>query len=273
MKLNISKKRTIYFKGKNTVKNGSLCLNNKNSNLKLLNFEYIRLKASRKIFKKFENHETVIVLLKGKCLISTKSKKYILGHRKDVFSAKSHSLFIPPEIPFFLDSLDLATEISIITTPVKYNKNKIVKEIADGKIRVQKVGKGIYERKVHTLIGPDFREKRSHLLVGETFNKGGKWSSFPPHKHMRNNLPNETRYEEIYFFKVNPSDKFGFIRIYNQREDNVYCIKDNDCAIVTDGYHPVCAVPGSTVYYLWAMVGKSAKVINNYDNSFHNISM
>jgi len=271
MSISHTKKHTIYFEGKNTSKKGSLCVNNKNSNLKLLHFEYVTLKPKEPVSRNFHHRETVLVLLKGKCLITVKGSKYVLGPRKDVFSGKSHTLYIPPNCAFFVYPIHSFSEIAIITAPAHYDGFSEIKRIPPRNVKMKRVGKNVYQRTVHTIINIK-KVHDSHLMVGETFNEGGRWSSFPPHRHMKSNVPYETRYEEIYFFKVNPYNKFGFIRIYNEKKESVYCIKNNDCAVVTDGYHPVCAVPGSTVYYLWAMVGKYSKVINHYDNAFRDIS-
>ena len=55
------------------------------------------------------------------------------------------------------------------------------------------------------------------LIVGETINPPGNWSSFPPHKHDTDNPP-EGVYEEVYFFLVRPRGGFGLSRVYERRE-------------------------------------------------------
>jgi len=57
-------------------------------------------------------------------------------------------------------------------------------------------GKEGFRRMVYNLIDEQFPAER--LLVGETFNQPGNWSSFPPHKHDRV-ARGERRLQEVYF--------------------------------------------------------------------------
>ena len=54
---------------------------------------------------------------------------------------------------------------------------------------------------------PSIRPGR--LLLGETINPPGNWSSYPPHKHDTHEPPREVRLEEVYLFKVDPPGGFG----------------------------------------------------------------
>ena len=104
----------------------------------------------------------------------------------------------------------------------------------------------------------DDRCDAEYLLVGETLNPPGNWSSSPPHKHEYNNLPEESDHEEIYFFKVDPEQGFGIQRLYtDDRElDEACVVENNDAVIISKGYHPVVAAPGYSLYYLWVLAGK-----------------
>ena len=95
-----------------------------------------------------------------------------------------------------------------------------------------------------------------YLIMGETINPKGNWSSYPPHKHDTDNLPYESKLEEIYFFKVNPEKGFGFQRIYSENFDKVFVIKNNTIITIPFGYHPVVAIPSCEIYYMWVLAGK-----------------
>ena len=45
------------------------------------------------------------------------------------------------------------------------------------------------------------------LMVGETFNPPGNWSSYPPHKH--DGKDGEPTLEEVYYFTIDPPQGFG----------------------------------------------------------------
>jgi len=81
--------------------------------------------------------------------------------------------------------------------------------------------------------------------------------------------------DEIYFFKVKPQEGFGIQVMYNDDMSlrQAYIIKDGDVAAIPEGYHPVAAVPGFQVYYLWVMAGSyGRKLIPNDDPNLKWIS-
>ena len=85
----------------------------------------------------------------------------------------------------------------------------------------------------------------------------GNASSYPPHKHDRDAFPEETRLEEVYYHRLNPSQGFGFQRIYTDDRslDVSMTIEDGDVTLVPRGYHPCAALHGYDLYYLNVMAG------------------
>jgi 5-deoxy-glucuronate isomerase len=100
---------------------------------------------------------------------------------------------------------------------------------------------------------PDLPAAR--LIVGETYTPSGNWSTYPPHRHEKDDLPREAYHEELYFFKVSPADGFGLTRYYNDEIDTGYVVRDNTILMAPKGYHTVVSAPGYTTYYLWALAG------------------
>ncbi|HEU5394485.1 MAG TPA: 5-deoxy-glucuronate isomerase, partial [Candidatus Methylomirabilis sp.] len=96
------------------------------------------------------------------------------------------------------------------------------------------------------------------LLVGETFNRAGEWSSYPPHKHDRAAYPEESKMEEVYLFKVDPPQGFGLQRFYSPERgvDTAVILRNNSVTRIPWGYHPVAAAPGYRLYYLWMLAGE-----------------
>ena len=81
------------------------------------------------------------------------------------------------------------------------------------------------------------------LMVGETFNPPGHWSSFPPHKH--DGRDGEPTLEEVYYFRVNPPQGFGHQMLYTADGESVtHTVRDGDVVLLPYGYHPVSSPPG-----------------------------
>jgi 5-deoxy-glucuronate isomerase len=130
------------------------------------------------------------------------------------------------------------------------------------------VGEGTYERHVRTIIGEDFPAER--ILIGETINGAGKWSSYPPHRHEKDSPPDEARLEEVYYYKLENPKAFGIQRIYTDdgRIDETHTVREGDLCVLPRGYHPVSATPNSRLYYFWALAGKTRRMLVREDPNF-----
>jgi len=116
------------------------------------------------------------------------------------------------------------------------------------------------------LIDEKFPAER--LLVGETFNQAGNWSSFPPHKHDCQTR-GETRLQEVCLFKVQPETGFGLMRRYDGAGlDESFAVRNNDVVWIPSGYHPISAPPGHRLYYLWALAGDGRNLKCSVDPQF-----
>ena len=123
-------------------------------------------------------------------------------------------------------------------------------------------GKANWQRTVYTALGEAFPAER--LLAGETLNPPGNWSSYPPHKHDRRSPPSEVPMEEVYFFRIDPPQGFGFIWTYTAEDDqngfsNVFVVQDGDTVLLPKGYHPVVAAPGYKLHYTWVLAGEARR--------------
>ena len=149
---------------------------------------------------------------------------------------------------------------------------KIKKEpclVTPDKVKERIVGKDNWQRTVYDVLCPE-QVDCAHLLMGETINPSGNWSSYPPHKHDCDNLPTEAKLEEIYFFQVNPEQGFGFQRIYTHGDsvDETFTVTHNTLVVIPQGYHPVVAAPGYQLYYLWVLAGEK-RVLQPCDDPNH----
>ncbi len=206
-----------------------------------------------------EGCEIAIVLLGGLANITVGEAQFLsIGGRAHVFAGRATTVHVPPGHKFKIEAVG-AVEAVLAKAPSDLAGEPRL--IGPEKVKVSTRGKDACERQIHDIIDVNFPSRR--LLVGETFNAPGKWSSYPPHKHDRNAPPEETRMEEVYFFKVNPSQGFGFQRVYSpeRKLDETFVIRDNSVVKLPYGYHPVAAAPGYGLYYLWILAGEPRNYI------------
>jgi len=217
-------------------------------------FEVYVLKKGQTLKKETGDQEVCIVLLTGKAHVYTKNGKWEnIGQRMDVFEKiPPYSVYIPSGDFYEVEAVsDL--ELAICSAPGKgtYPARLIAPENVGVEIR----GAGNIERKIHNIL-PEQKPADS-LLVVEVFTPEGNWSSYPPHKHDQENLPEESYLEETYYHKINPGHGFAVQRVYTDDRslDETLIVKDGDAVLVPKGYHPVSAPPGYEVYYLNVMAG------------------
>ena len=176
------------------------------------------------------------------------------GGRQDVFDGKAAAFYLPPSVDC---TITARTRLSVALAGATTDINAQPAFIEPQDVTVRKVGKANFRRDVHDVF--DDRRHAGRLIVGETFNPPGNWSSYPPHRHENDNPPEETKQEEVYFFKFRPRQGFGWQRVYTDdgRIDESYCVQDGDAVVIPRGYHPVAAAPGYELYYLWILAGET----------------
>lgn len=209
------------------------------------------------------DYEIGLVILTGKCNVKVDETIFnSLGARRNVFDGNAYAVYIPNDKSVRIEALE-DVEVAICKTKVKTEED--VKLVKPEDVIVRDVGVYNWRRDVKDII--DKRIKAKRLLIGETINPPGNWSSYPPHKHDTNNYPEEVKLEEVYFYKLNPENGFGLQRVYTAEGDveNVYLIENNSLLMIKRGYHPVVAAPGYQLYYLWILAGEMRESIMNDD--------
>lgn len=121
-------------------------------------------------------------------------------------------------------------------------------------------GRDNFKRTVRDILPAD--RPAARLLAGETLNPPGNWSSSPPHKHDHHAPPDEVELEEIYVFRVDPSQGFGLQLSYTNDPpaETAMTVRDLDVVAIPHGYHPVVAAPGYSLYYLWCLAGRGREL-------------
>ena len=234
--------------------------------LDYIELDLLFLKKGEKFTGRTQGKEEVLVILAGQGKIDLGSGvSQTVGERKDVFGGKAWAIYVPFNHSYTLQAID-NLEVAIARAPSDLKADPVI--VSPGEVKERIVGKGNYERRVYDIV--DLNIKAKHLVVGETVNPPGNWSSFPPHKHDIDNLPEEADLEEVYLFRVKPSPGFGLIRLYNDdlSLDKAYSLRDNDVMAIREGYHPVAAPPGYSLYYLWILAGEK-RVLKPRDDPKH----
>jgi 5-deoxy-glucuronate isomerase len=162
--------------------------------------------------------------------------------RDDVFSASGWSALIGPDTHFELDG-DLDATVVWRATDRTGQAAQPSRLIDPATVPDEARGTGATARRVRTYVA------HGELVVGETLNPPGGWSSWPPHQHT---------HEEIYLYRFAPEHGFGVhVALGNDdgATDAPRVVRDGDIVRITANEHPVVAAPGCTMYYLWALAG------------------
>ena len=220
--------------------------------------------AAGQSFESPGNLETAVVVLSGVVDVEAGGKPLgSAGGRASVFEGPGHTVYAPAGTTLRLEARGPA-QLAIATAPTGEGAPSGARIIGPGDQRLAEVGKGNWSRTVRTILGPEHAAGR--LLLGETINPPGNWSSYPPHKHDRQAPPEEVRLLEVYFFKIDPAGGFGVqIRYDDAGTEEVFVVRDGDVALIPAGYHPVVAAPGYSLYYLWVMAGDGRQMIPHFD--------
>lgn len=223
-----------------------------------LGFERIVLSPSQEYISNSSDCEIFLVILSGKCDVLVKNKEFKnIGARRNVFQGKPFSVYIPCKSSFTIKANQQDT-VEIALAKAKVDEDSLIEPylIKPEEVVSGKWGISNYSRTYHQ-IAVDQTHPAVKLMIGETFTPSGNWSTYPPHRHENDNLPQESYLEEIYFYKTDHPKGFGLARHYTDSRDinACYVIEDDTLHLMPKGYHTVVAAPGFTVYYLWFLAG------------------
>jgi 5-deoxy-glucuronate isomerase len=213
--------------------------------------------------------EWTVVILSGSIRARTGQRDLTdgpLGSRRSVFDGRASALYLPPGCKGRIES---AVPARLAVCQARSDTGAAPTVITPDRVAVRTVGVHNWRRQVHDIV--DQRVAAGRLLVGETFNETGGWSSYPPHRHDEHRPPEEVNLEEVYYFQVEPPQGFGLQRVYtdDRRLDECYAVEHGDTVILPRGYHPVAAAPGYRLYYLWLMAGQGREMAPADDPAHH----
>jgi 5-deoxy-glucuronate isomerase len=217
--------------------------------------------------------ETAAVVMSGVVDASTTDGLSLgrAGGRQSVFEAPGDTVYAPSGTGLRIEAAgDGPAQLAVASAAAQPSADAPpARIIGPGDQRIAEVGEGNWSRTVRTILGPEHTAQR--LLLGETINPPGNWSSYPPHRHDRANPPEEVDLEEVYLFRVDPPEGFGIQIRYEldgEREEEAFLVRNDDIAVIRRGFHPVAAPSGYTLYYLWVMAGEG-RVMKPYLDPAH----
>ena len=92
------------------------------------------------------------------------------------------------------------------------------------------------------LVVPPGSGVSQRLIIGETVNPPGNWSGIAPHKHDQTN-DCENSLEEVYWFKVKPTDSFGVQLGYKGGMEESLFVHNDDVISDAEWISPNCCSP------------------------------
>ena len=211
-------------------------------------FEVLSLDAGRSARRGTEERELCVVVVEGGCVVRSKYGEWEIGGRADPWSGPPGAAYLPSRT-----DVELAGEGEVALCWAPANGGAEPRVLEPGAVEVR--GRDSFERRIHNILMAD--QPADSLLVTEVLTPGGHWSSYPPHKHDRDAMPDESFLEETYYHRVVPAHGFGLQRVYTAEGDldEIVAVRDRDTVLVPRGYHTVSAPPGYDLYYLNVMAG------------------
>jgi 5-deoxy-glucuronate isomerase len=187
-----------------------------------------------------KDHEIGLICLNGNATVRTGDDKFDLDRYDAVYLPRDSEIEV--DAP---DGCDLAEVSAPVAKryPLKFVSYKEVRQ--NPKLHLV-AGKPPAERDLNVLIGANVEAGR--IMAGVTFSTPGNWTSWPPHEHSK-------LLEEAYLFIDMPAPSFGVQFVYTdpQKPELVQVVREGDCVLMPQGYHPNVAAPGGQINFLWMM--------------------
>ncbi len=237
-----------------------------------LSFETTDLADGASIELGDPRREEVAVIVGGGALVADVDGRHIeLAGRSSPFEGLPWGLYVPGgeivRVTARAHAAGGAVGIALADAPYS-GRHEVAREpivITPDDVRVEIRGAGNATRQINHIISPDFPADR--LEVVEVLTPSGNWSSWPPHKHDVDDMPNEAVLEEIYYYRLRTDAAWGIQRVYrpDRSRDGIWEVRNGDVVLVTDGYHPFIAPQNDHAYYLNALAGDRRTMACSFD--------
>lgn len=206
--------------------------------------------------------EVALVTLEGGAIVTTRDgTRFDLPGRTSVWEGLPWALYLPAGVSASAVAVSGAATVAVASAPSSKADEPILIRPTD--VRVEVRGAGNATRQINHIITPAFPADR--LEVVEVYTPSGNWSSWPPHKHDTDDMPNEAILEEIYHYRFRRQEAWGVQRLYGGSADGLWAVRGGETVIVRDGYHPFVATHGDDAYYLNALAGDVRTMACSFD--------
>jgi 5-deoxy-glucuronate isomerase len=217
-------------------------------------FDVHRLRPGERVAEETGDREVCLVLISGRAHVRAGDLDAgTIGERMSPFEGKPWSVYVPAGSDW---AVTASTDVTLAVCSAPGARGaRPPRLIGPDDVGTETRGKGSNVRHVANIL-PEW-DPADGLLVVEVITPGGNTSSYPPHKHDRDDLPNESLLEETYYHRINPPQGFAFQRVYTDDRslDETMTVEDGDVTLVPKGYHPCAALHGYDLYYLNVMAG------------------
>ena len=230
--------------------------------LRYIDFGILSLARGARLAVPAAEKETALVLLHGAAVIHGLGMPCTIGPRQSLFDEKPWTVMLPAGCGCEIEATADA-EIAVCQAPA--NRRGEPRVITPEQVKEMSLGRDNWQRTARIMV--DENVPADFLFIGEAMTFNGNWSSYPPHRHEKDALPEEVDMEEIYYFRFDRPQGFGIQKVYTDDRsiDETLTVQENDTILVPRGYHPVVSAPGYSMYYLWVMAGKNRKFLSRLD--------
>jgi len=237
-------------------------------------FNIIKLSRGERFKSQILGYETCIVPATGSVDIIVCDKEFeSIGCRcEDVWDGEPECVYVPSSQTAVMECTSENCEVFV--AGAKFDK--VLEPFAVRSNEIDLVQYGSDETKTHRkikhLLGQRQSEKVGRLLVSELFTVGtGGWSGFPSHKHDTERPPIETKHDETYNFRFRPNHGSALQMLQSDQEKvgKAFHILDGSTFCISEGYHPVCALPGYEMYYFTILGGYTQRALVQFFQPVH----
>ena len=196
-----------------------------------------------------ESTEVAIVPLSGEGRITVGDRSFRL-RRENVFDGKPEVLYVPPRRVIRIET---TSEFEFALGGAPAEGKYPVRLFKPVEMKSEMRGGGTALRQVNHILAAPLPAER--LILFEVYVPGGAWSGWPPHCH--DGYAGSPYLEEVYYYRFTPIHGFGIHRNYRKDENfnEVFSVRHGEAVLVTKGFHPTTASPGSNMYFLNYLAG------------------
>jgi 5-deoxy-glucuronate isomerase len=192
----------------------------------------------------FENHdrETGLIALGGVARVTVGEESFTMKPYDSLYIPRDSIISVMTEGKEGCDLAEISAPVAN-HYPLQFVAWKDVRN--DPKLHFV-AGKPPAERDLNVLLGANIEAGR--IVAGVTFSSPGNWTSWPPHEHSR-------MLEEAYLYIDMPAPAWGVQFVYTRPDEPelIQLVREGDCVLMPQGYHPNVAAPGGQINFLWMM--------------------